>query len=291
VYSSLLTPLSVDILNHMKSIKYLFVLSLLSISINSALALNVCPGDPAILTWSSAGATECHEDSANPQCQVTITDITGGSTTTNPTLSCTVTYTCTNSSGASASSSDTLHVRGSNNHPEELAPLFYGAGDAGCTTGTLSAAPQSCTITAGNSSCNTALTWSTANSGSNVSSITSETPAPNTTVHSGNTGTSVSTSVSYPSQTFYLYNNGAELDTVTVTASCSATTDWDATAGKCLPHVTASISASPTHISYNEQSTLTWASGGGATSCTAGGGRDLTGFPGSRMPRRFPAHR
>jgi hypothetical protein len=97
-------------------------------------------------------------------------------------------------------------------------------------TGTLSA--PSCTISAGNSSCNSSLTWSTTNP-QGTSSVTSAYPVANTTVATGNKSPLNGQSVSIPyvasPEIFYLYNNGYLLtpDGVSATATCAPGSVWN----------------------------------------------------------------
>ncbi len=90
-------------------------------------------------------------------------------------------------------------------------------------SGTLSA--SNCTITAGNSSCSSSLSWSVTNPAGS-SAVTTPT---NITVGTGNSG-GTTYSVAKGSRTFYLYNNGVELSPaggVVATASCASGTTWN----------------------------------------------------------------
>ena len=80
-----------------------------------------------------------------------------------------------------------------------------------------------CTISAGNSSCNTTLTWSTSNP-IGTSQVTTPT---NITVATANSSSGKSYSISYGSRSFYLYNDGDLLDSDTASAYCASGTEWD----------------------------------------------------------------
>ena len=100
-------------------------------------------------------------------------------------------------------------------------------------TGTLTPAAPSCTIAAGASTCNVALTWTTTNP-VGVSAITSNTPSANFTLFTGNNSTG-SAPVFYPSRTFFLFNNALELDRSVATASCASGTSWNGSACAAVP--------------------------------------------------------
>jgi hypothetical protein len=86
-------------------------------------------------------------------------------------------------------------------------------------SGTLSA--SNCSISAGNSSCNSSLSWSTSYP-LGTSAVTTPTSITVATANSSST----TYSVAYGSRNFYLYNNGSLLDSKTATASCTAGTGW-----------------------------------------------------------------
>lgn len=92
-----------------------------------------------------------------------------------------------------------------------------------------------CIIASGASTCQTSLTWTTANP-IGTSNVTSDYPAANTVVATGNNGTNVPAAVPYPSRNFYLNNNAAGLDQTTAYAVCVTGTVW--TLGKCVPNAT-----------------------------------------------------
>lgn len=96
------------------------------------------------------------------------------------------------------------------------------------TSGSLTANPMTCEISAGDNACFTYLTWSTTNPVG-----TSEVTATGMTSLNGNSGTDVSAPVPYNSRTFYLYNNGGLLEQVTVTSSCVSGSTWNSGAGVC----------------------------------------------------------
>ncbi|KKR40267.1 MAG: Cell wall surface anchor family protein, partial [Parcubacteria group bacterium GW2011_GWC1_40_11] len=129
----------------------------------------------------------------------------------------------------------------------------------GCMSGWLDPS-VSCTISAGQNSCNANLSWNINNPESTPTAITA----------SGMTNINVSNSLSTPqsgtqavsvpynSRTFYLYNNSKPLATSAATADCANNTTW--TDGKCLLNsytVTAtagpggSISLAPSSLNTN----------------------------------------
>jgi uncharacterized repeat protein (TIGR01451 family) len=91
-------------------------------------------------------------------------------------------------------------------------------------TGTLTANNNSCTISAGKNSCEVNFSWNTSNP-NGTSSVTRD---GGPTVATGNSGTKAFT-VPYNTATFRLYNSAIELDTATVTSSCTAGTSWNGT--------------------------------------------------------------
>ncbi len=132
-------------------------------------------------------------------------------------------------------------------------------------TGTISASPNPCTITAGQSVCSSTISWSTAN-----------TPSATITIPDGQTfagGTSGSQAAPWIPNGSVLFtlrdSNGNPLNTVNVTGACASGTTWNGSVCATNPP-TASLSASPNPVAYNGRSTLTWSSTN-ATSCTAGG--------------------
>ncbi|HUP91499.1 MAG TPA: CHAP domain-containing protein, partial [Solimonas sp.] len=78
------------------------------------------------------------------------------------------------------------------------------------TSGTLTPSSPSCTISAGASSCNVNLTWTTTNP-VGTSAVTSSYPSANTRVFTANSGGPSPASVPYNSRSFFLYNNDKEL--------------------------------------------------------------------------------
>jgi hypothetical protein len=135
-------------------------------------------------------------------------------------------------------------------------------------TGTLTA--SNCTIASGASTCNSSLTWTTANP---VATSAVTTPS-SITVGSGNNG-SATYGVSSGNRTFYLYNNALLLAQATAIATCAAGTTWDGS--KCtvntpppssVPVVT--IWASPSTGTVNViKPTILWSVTNAPTSCTA----------------------
>jgi len=124
-------------------------------------------------------------------------------------------------------------------------------------TGSISANPNSCIISAGNSKCLIPFSWNTTN------------PVDTSVVLNGN-GSVVATSnngnesfyTSFGSSTFKLRNNGIDLDTATVSASCAAGSDWDYFNSFCKEEVNdcviTSFTASDTNVDSNSPVTLSW---------------------------------
>jgi len=114
-----------------------------------------------------------------------------------------------------------------------------------------------CTISAGNSSCNTTLTWSTSNP-IGTSQVTTPT---NITVATANSSSGKSYSISYGSRSFYLYNDGDLLDSDTASAYCASGTEWDGSSCETIVVPSGGITATDCTISAGNSScntTLTW---------------------------------
>lgn len=94
-------------------------------------------------------------------------------------------------------------------------------------SGTL--AGNNCTISEGESSCDTTISWSVTNPEVvNGSKITSNYPSDNTTVYSGDMGVNKTVTIPYDSRSFFLYNNGdPALDSLVITANCGNGLGWD----------------------------------------------------------------
>ncbi len=163
--------------------------------------------------------------------------------------------------------------------PDATSSVTVTVNSALVMSGILNANPSPCYISAGNSSCNTTLTWKVTNpvvgGGSAITSSinNSGTSSPNFQVTTGDSGgiavlipydsgnsLVAQVSASIPgggSRDFYLYNNGELLDQVTVNSIFP-------------PIPTASISATPSSVASGEAVTITWSSTN-ATSCTGTG--------------------
>ena len=102
-------------------------------------------------------------------------------------------------------------------------------------TGSLSPSSTSCTILAGQNSCNVLFDWVTTNPVS-VSSVTRD-PSSGFTVKSGNNGNDVSLEVTYPSSNFYLYNNSVKLDEEKIISSCASGSSWNSETSKCVENL------------------------------------------------------
>jgi hypothetical protein len=170
----------------------------------SADSPNVAYNTATTLRWSSTNATSCTASGGSwngPQA------ISGSVSTGNLTSNTTYTLTCTNTStGINSTPVSTTVTVGA-------APM----------SGTLTPATPSCTIAAGNSSCNIDFSWTTLNP---VATSVVTKPV-NVTVASGNSGTNVPFAVKYNTETFYLYNNGIELANRAVTSDCASGSSWN----------------------------------------------------------------
>lgn len=133
--------------------------------------------------------------------------------------------------------------------------------------------PASCVIAALASSCTVTLDWTSANL---------DTPR----LYNSGTGSTISNDASgsesiiipWGGSTFILTDSTLHTyDSKTVTVSCAAATTWNATTGKCEYDAVATLSASPTSISYNDDSTLTWTSDH-ATECSTSRNWDNDGL-------------
>jgi hypothetical protein len=125
-------------------------------------------------------------------------------------------------------------------------------------TGTLTPANNSCTISLGQNSCQINFTWATTNPASGVSSIITRDSG--STVATGNSGTQAFT-VPYNTATFRLRNNAIELDTATVTSSCTTGTYWDG--AKCAETVNPTYTCSVTNFTVGGALSTTVSSGNG----------------------------
>jgi len=140
-------------------------------------------------------------------------------------------------------------------------PDVYEDSSSGDSTMTGSLTVPSCSISAGNESCNVTISWNTSNLVStSTSAITSDYPSANTEVATGNSGTK-SIAIPYGSRYFYLYNNEIELASDSGSATCVSGTYWDGDVCKTVTYSpTASITATPNSIVSGESSTLSWSS-------------------------------
>jgi hypothetical protein len=120
------------------------------------------------------------------------------------------------------------------------------------TTGTISA--SGCTISVGQTGCNTILNWNTINP-----TTTSIVKNGSTTVTTANQGVNYPYSIPSGVQNFILWHNGVQLATASATAVCANTTHWDGT--KCIVDApTAAFTATPSTIFKGKSSVLTWSS-------------------------------
>lgn len=195
---------------------------------------SITSGQSSTLSWNTTNCTSVKLNGSNVGVD--------GSQTVSPTSTTTYTLTAFN-----ATSSDDAYVTV---HVSQQAQM----------TGNISTNPHSCSISAGQSSCGSKITWNTVNPVA-TSSVTHN----GATLYVGNNGADKTISVNYGTQTYFLYNNGILLDQDTATASCETGLVWDG--GHCKhptsPTMTGYINANPTtcYISagQNKCSTnLTW---------------------------------
>ncbi len=123
-------------------------------------------------------------------------------------------------------------------------------------TGTLTPANNTCTIGNGKSNCDINFSWNTNNPASGaISAITRD---GGTTVATGNSGSKALT-VPYGSATFRLYNNALELDSKTVSSSCTSGTSWNG--AMCSENVNPNYNCSITNFTVGGALSTTVTSG------------------------------
>lgn len=144
--------------------------------------------------------------------------------------------------------------------------------DPGSPSGSISA--TDCTITLGNSTCNSLVTWSTANlefPPTGLPEVTHNNP-PTTSVSTATSGTNVSSTVNYGATTFFLYYGGSPLAQDIANATCASGLSWDGTSSSCesnpTPTPTVTLNAGPTTVFSGNSSILSWTSTN-VSSCTA----------------------
>lgn len=139
--------------------------------------------------------------------------------------------------------------------------------DPGSPSGSISA--TDCTIALNASSCNSSVSWSTANLTANPTEVTHNNPA-TTSVSSATSGTNVSSTVNYGSTTFFLYHNGVLLSQDLANASCIGGSSWNGTicASGPLPTPSVTLNAGPSTVFSGSASTLSWTSTN-VSSCVA----------------------
>ena len=91
-------------------------------------------------------------------------------------------------------------------------------------SGSISA--TSCTISLGESTCDSLVSWSTSNLTGNPTEVTRNNPS-NTHVSWLTSGTNVSNTVNRGASTFYIYHNSVELASSPISADCEAGLIWD----------------------------------------------------------------
>ncbi|MFA5751389.1 MAG: hypothetical protein WC898_03825 [Candidatus Paceibacterota bacterium] len=120
-------------------------------------------------------------------------------------------------------------------------------------SGTISASPTSCVISAGQGTCNSTLTWNVSNAEIfEGTAITSSYPTANTILDEHQESGTVVAQIPYNSRTFYLYNNSKLLGEVSVSVVCASGTQWDSSLSKCMSIATENVSGSnqPVSIDY-----------------------------------------
>ncbi len=150
----------------------------------------------------------------------------------NPPVTCPANYYCTGGNTPPAIAPT----------PPVACPAGYGspagstnAGQCVLPSGYITSTPASCTIATGDSTCDTLLEWGTTNP-VGTSSVTTDTPLPNTVVFTANSDTRLN-HVPYNAGgnvMYYLYNNARELASTSVAVSCAAGANkWDTIGGVC----------------------------------------------------------
>jgi len=208
-----------------------------TISNFSAIPSSITKGDSSILTWKT---NNCES--------VTITGLNGvqssGSQKVYPTSTTTYKLTAVNPNAAIPTQFRSVIV-----YVEDVVSEM---------SGIINSSPSSCSISAGNSTCSSTLSWTTVNP-VGTSAVTKL----GSTVATGNNGSKI-VSASYGSSTYYLYNNSRLLDSTTVSAYCASGSTWNGS--YCKEDVIVnndnckinSFSASDTSIKDGEYTTLNW---------------------------------
>lgn len=127
--------------------------------------------------------------------------------------------------------------------------------------------PASCTVAAHQSTCTVTASWVS----SNLDTPRFYDANPGGTAEYFTANDSQVVWVAYEGTTFKITDVSLHTyDSETVTADCVVGTVWSEGTGRCEYIAGATLDTSPTHISYNTSSILTWTSSD-ATSCIAGG--------------------
>jgi len=182
------------------------------------------PGDQTVLPCPPAFEVCTNEATNSPLCTISCSD---GSTTVKngvcpPVICSTSSDTnynispCSNTCKNGAANYPTCSCQNKAINPDQCDQFAVPT-----PTGNITA--TNCSISDGNSSCLSTLTWNTTDP---ISTSAVTTPN-NITVATANSNTGKTYGVSYGSRNFFLYNSGVELDQATATASCADGTVWD----------------------------------------------------------------
>ncbi|MEK7564161.1 MAG: hypothetical protein AAB510_01155 [Patescibacteria group bacterium] len=101
-------------------------------------------------------------------------------------------------------------------------------------SGTINA--TNCTIPVGGSTCNSLVSWTTANLTNNPSAVTKNKPNQNTLVSTATSSSGVSSVIGFGQTTFFLYHNNVELSRTpgnAGNATCENSSTWNVATGKC----------------------------------------------------------
>jgi len=196
----------------------------------------------APMSGTLTGPSSCTISSGNSGCNVTLTW-----STTSPVATSAVTASgMTNVNGNSGSQSFTVPYSSRtfylyNNGTLLAQSNVFSSCAAGTSwngsscvinpamSGTLTSVPSSCTISAGNSSCSSNLSWTLNNPQATPTAITTlgmSNINVSNSMAASQSGTQAVT-VSYGGRTFYLYNNGTLLAQDNVYSNCAAGTSWN----------------------------------------------------------------
>lgn len=156
---------------------------------------------------------------------------------------------CTGGGGTPSTPAGTLSCINGANNPHQ------------CTTypaGTITANPTSCSITLGNNSCTTLLTWTTAYPSYGFTSqvVADGGSGPDSVAANNGSQTLI---IPHGGSTFRLYHNSQEITAspLTVDADCSVNTSWDASTDSCVNPQTGTVAVTGQHY-YTSPEALTF---------------------------------